>query len=110
MVDIAAIQGAVTGLKEAVNVAKALKELSTSAEISGKISELYNKVLAAQADAATAQTEQLTLIQRIRDLEEEIACIKAWEETKKRYSLIKPWDWAFTYALKKQSDTTEPPH
>lgn len=42
------------------------------------------------------------MIQRIRDLEEDVARIKAWEEEKKRYQLVNPWQGAasLVYALK----------
>jgi hypothetical protein len=60
--------------------------------------------------ALGAHAEQFTMVQRIRDLEQEIARIKAWEAEKQRYQLIAPWPGCFVYALKETSKGTEPPH
>ena len=46
----------------------------------------------------------------MRDLEKEIARVKAWDEQKQRYELISPWQGAVTYALKKARSNSEPPH
>jgi len=52
------------------------------------------------------------MIQRVHDLEEEIARVRAWEEQKKRYKLVNPWEGAISvvYALKESCKGTEPPH
>jgi hypothetical protein len=50
------------------------------------------------------------MIQRIRDLEEEVRRVKAWEETKQRYELNQPTAGTFVYALKVQGRSAEPAH
>jgi hypothetical protein len=50
------------------------------------------------------------MIHEISRLKEELARVKAWDETKKRYQLISPTPGSFVYALKEESKGTEPPH
>lgn len=112
MVDMATIQGAISSLQTAGNIAKSLFELKSMAEVQVKVMDLNSAILSAQQSALTAQSEQFTMIQRIRDLEEEIARVKAWEEQKQRYKLVHPWEGAtmVVYALKESSKGTEAAH
>jgi len=84
--------------------------LNRSRDVQGKVIELQSIILSAQSSALAAKSEQSAMIQRISDLEKEIARVKAWEETKQRYELHQPVRGTFVYALKDQSDATEPPH
>ena len=110
MPDLALIQGAITGLKTAAEIAKSFLELKSIAEIQGKVIELQSAILAAQSSALAAQSDQSSMVQRIRELEEEIRRVKAWEETRQRYQLTSLWNGAFAYALKEQSKGSDPPH
>jgi len=112
MVDLAIFQGAVLSLKTASDIAKGFLNLHSMAEVQGKVIDLQEAILSAQSSALAAQSEQSTMVQRVRDLEEEIARIKAWEEEKKRYQLVNPWPGnpAVMYALKESCKGTEPPH
>lgn len=104
------IQSAISSLKTAANIANGFLKLKSIADIQGKVIELQSSILAAQSSALAAQSEQATMIQRIGDLETEIARIKAWEETKQRYELYEPTVGTFVYALKVQGKGTEPTH
>jgi hypothetical protein len=106
------LQSAVLSLKAASDIAKGFIYLKSLAEVQGKVIELQDVILSAQTSALTAQSEQFSMIQRIRDLEEDIARIKAWEEEKKHYQLVNPWQGAasLVYALKESCKETEPPH
>jgi len=108
--DMTLIQGAVMSLKAAGDIAKGLLHLQSLAEVQTKVIELQSAILAAQSGALAAQSQQSTMIQRVRDLEEEIAHVKAWEEQKQRYQLIEPWNGCFVYALKELCKGTEIPH
>lgn len=108
--DYGMIQGAVTSLKVAADIAVALGNIKTMAEVQAKAIELQQVILSAQSSALTAQSEQFTLLQEIRDLKEEVARVKAWDEQKHRYSLASPWQGAITYALKRERSNSEPPH
>jgi len=106
------LQNAVLSLKTASEIAKGFLHLQSMAEVQGKVIDLQSAILSAQSDALAAQSEQSSMIQRVRDLEEEIARIKAWEEEKKRYQMVNPWQGAtfLVYALKESRKGTEPPH
>ncbi len=110
MVDIMTFQGVITGLKTAGEIAKGLLHLHSLTEVQTKVIDLQSAILAAQSSALAAQSEQSSMVQRIRDLEEEITRMKAWEETKQRYQLISPWNGCHVYALKESSKGPEPPH
>jgi len=87
-----------------------LNKLSTMAELHGKAVELQQIILAAQSSALSAQSEQFSLIERIRQLEKEIADVKAWETTKERYDLEEVASGIFTYVLKPGVEPPEPSH
>src|SRR5713226_3130242 len=110
MVDMTLIGGAITGLKTAADIAVGLSKLHTMAEVQAKAIELNQIILAAQSGAMAAQSDQFSMLQRIRDLEEEIARVKAWEETKQRYQLHEPTTGTFVYAIKEESKGTDPTH
>jgi len=108
--DITLIQSTISGLKLAGDIAKSLYELKSTSDIQGKVIELQRTILSAQSSALSANAEQSAMIEKIRALKEEITSIKKWEEEKKRYALVNPWSGFVTYALKKESSNSEPPH
>ena len=112
MVDIMTLQNAVLSLKTASDIAKSFLHLRSLADVQGKVIDLQEAILSAQSSALAAQSEQFAMVQRVRDLEEEIARIKAWEEEKKRYQMMHPWQGAtlLVYALKESCKGAEPPH
>ncbi len=110
MVDLALFQGAVTGLKTAADIAIGISKLKTMTEVTAKAIELQQVILSAQSDALAAQSAQFSLIERIRDLEDELTEMKAWETEKQRYKLITPWTGSLTYGLKESMKGAEPPH
>lgn len=110
MVDVMSIQGAILGLKTAADIAKGFLQLQSMAEVQGKVIDLQSSILAAQSSALAAQSEQSLMIQQVRDLEEEVARVKAWEGEKQRYQLVAPWPGYFVYALRESCKGTEPPH
>ena len=97
-------------LRAATDIAIGLGKLHTMAEVNAKAIELQGAILSLQSDAFAAQAQQSSMIQRIRDLEEEIRQVKAWEETKQRYSLYEPIPGSFVYASKENSGSPEPSH
>lgn len=110
MVDMLMLQGAVSGLKMAGDIAHGFLKLKSMSEVQGLTIELQSTILAAQTSALAAQSEQSSMIQRIGELEKEIARIEAWEEEKQRYQLVAAWPGCFLYALKESSKGTEPAH
>lgn len=111
MVDVMSIHSAILGLKTAADMAKGFLQLQSMAEVQGKVIDLQSAILAAQSSALAAQSEQSSMIQQVRELEEEIARIKAWEAEKQRYKLVAILDGTATaYALKESCKGTDPPH
>ena len=109
--DLTLIQGTISGLKVAGDIAQGLLKLHTMAEVQGKVIELQSTILSAQSSALSANADQAAMINTIRGLKEEIACVKAWEAQKQRYQLEAIWEkTALVYALKKSMSSGEPPH
>jgi hypothetical protein len=108
--DISLIQGTISSLKLARDITKSLLELKTLSEVQAKVIELQSAILSAQDNAFEANAHQTAMIEEIRNLKEEIARVKAWEEEKQRYKLINPFLGTVLYALKKECSASEPPH
>ncbi len=87
-----------------------IKDLAVSVEIKAKVTELYDVILSGQQSALESNIKQQALLDTIGQLKEEIARVKAWEETKKRYSLYEPTAGTFVYVIKEESKGEEPSH
>ena len=79
MVDMAAIAGAATSLKTAIDISKIALGLRDESLIRTKVLEMQGEISSALASAIAAQTDQLAILQRISDLEKEITQLKAWD-------------------------------
>ena len=109
--DMAMIQGTISGLKVAGDIAKGLLELKSISDVQGKVIELQSAILSAQSSALAANADQAAMVDEVRQLKEEVARVKAWEAQKQRYQLEAIWESAaLVYALKKSMSGTEPPH
>lgn len=110
MVDMAMISGTMSALKTAGDIAKLIIASHDSNVIQEKAIELQAQIFTAQQNALTAQSDQFTLLQRIRELEEQIANLKAWDAEKQRYELKRLPSGALVYTLKAEISGTEPAH
>lgn len=90
-------------LKTAFDMTKALKDISDAVVRNGAVIELQEKILAAR-EAQTA------LLERISDLEKEVAGFEAWDAQKKRYELKDFGGNTFAYELKQSEARGEPIH
>lgn len=108
--DLGSIQAAIGGLQAAGNIAKSLVDLRDISMLQSKTVELQSAILAAQSSALTAQSEQFGLIDRIRNLEEEVRRMEAWETKRHRYELKEITAGTFAYALKEGVQPPEPFH
>lgn len=108
--DMTLIQGTITSLKFAGDIAKGLLELKSLTDVQGKVIELQSAILSAQSNALSANADQSAMVDEIRTLKEEIASVKAWESQKQRYKLSTPWGGGVAYALKEAMANGEPPH
>jgi ribosomal protein L29 len=87
MVDMTMISGTMTALKSASDLAKLMISSHDAGVIRQKAIELQTQILAAQSNALAAQPDQFTALERIRELEKQIADLKTWDTEKKRYEL-----------------------
>lgn len=110
MVDLTLIQGAVSSLKTAGDIAKGFLQLKSLAELQGRVIELQSAILSAQTNALAAQSDQFAMLEEMRALKAEIAQVKAWEAYKQRYQLVSPFQGTAVYALRKSMSDGEPPH
>ena len=110
--DMTLIQGTISGLKTASDIAKSFLELKSIADVQGKVIELQSAILSAQSSALSANADQAAMVEEIRTLKKEITDIKAWEEQKQRYKLVNPWEGAISvvYSLKESRKNSEPAH
>ena len=107
--DLTAISSAATGFKVAVDMAKGLQALNTSTEVRLKTSELLDAVLEARFKLLDASDTQSALLERIKDLEQQIAGFEDWNREKERYHLQAIDRGAFAYMHKNAMDQSEPP-
>lgn len=110
MPDLASIASAATGLQAAGQIVKSMVGLKVSSEVQTKVIELQSIIMAAQGDALAAQSDQFALLERIRNLEAEIAKARAWEAEKERYHLQEFPSGALAYVLKPDAANGEPSH
>lgn len=108
--DMTSIQAAATSLNAAVNIANGLLQLKISSEVQTKIGELNAKILSAQTSALAANVDQFALLERVRELEEEVRRAKAWEAEKEKYELCRHEPGIHTRRLKANASGGEIPH
>lgn len=72
--------------------------------------KLQAEILAAQRGALTAQTNEATLLERIRELEKEITRFETWENEKSRYEMKALRRDTFVMMLKPDARGSQPPH
>jgi hypothetical protein len=110
MVDMSAIAGFATSVRAAVEITKAMKDLSDANLLQTKTFELTREIMAAQSYAMEAVAAQSTLLERIRHLEEEKAKLETWNTEKQRYELKDLYRGFFAYILKPGMENGEDQH
>jgi hypothetical protein len=110
MPDLIAISQGINAAKAAIEIAKTMVGLRDSGKLLENSIDLNQKILSVQAALYEAQSEQATLVRTIRELEEEIANMKAWDAEKERYELKEVAARTFAYALKPDASGSEPSH
>jgi hypothetical protein len=108
--DVGTISAAVTSLRVASDIAKGLISLHTMTEVQSKAIELNQAIIDAQHRIFEANASQTALIDRIRELEGQVARMKDWDAQKQRYKLKHPQNGGLVYALQKAMSNSEPPH
>jgi hypothetical protein len=110
MPDMSLIAGAVSSLKLAQDMTKALVSIRDFSKLNETVIELQRVIVAAQSDALAAQSDQFSMLERVRDLETEITRLKAWDAEKQKYELKDIGEGAFVYVRKEDAEPHEPPH
>ncbi len=109
--DLSAIQSAVTSLKAATEIAKTLLDAKVASEVQSKVIEIQSALLSAQTAAREATASQLELLDKNRELKEQLRVLNDWGNQTSRYTLVSPWrNGAQVYALVKETAEGEPPH
>ena len=104
------IAGAISSIKAAKDIAEAMVSARDTATFQEKRIELNSKILDAQGSMLAAQDESAALVQRVGQLEQEIARLKAWDTEKQRYELKRWGHGALAYVLKESEARGEPIH
>ncbi|HEX9789848.1 MAG TPA: hypothetical protein VGA60_04220 [Kiloniellales bacterium] len=89
--------------KSMLDTAKGLKGINDAAIRNAAVIELQEKIL-------TAQEQQMALVERVGELEKEVARSKTWGTEKQRYSLTQCAPGAFAYVVKRSEARGEPGH
>jgi hypothetical protein len=87
MPDMLAIAQALNALKAAKDIAETMIGLRDSAAFQGKLIEFQSKIIDANNAAFAAQEERSALLERIYELEKQVADFEAWEREKEKYEL-----------------------
>jgi hypothetical protein len=109
--ELSAFQAAAGSLKAAAELAQVLIGLKVSAEVREKAIELQGQISSALTSAISAQTSQMELLERVRDLESQLKGFEDWEAEKERYALAQTSMAGVVRMLKKSAmQPGEPPH
>ncbi|HXL68809.1 MAG TPA: hypothetical protein VN930_08625 [Xanthobacteraceae bacterium] len=94
-----------SALKTAFDLAKGLKDIDDAARRNAAVIELQEKIL-------VAREAQSALLDRVGELEKEVASFETWNAEKQRYQLkqLARGGAALAYALKPDAQPSEPFH
>lgn len=111
MIPLEILTAAVGSFQAIAGMLSALSKSKLSPEAKSLVADLQSEVISAQASAINAQTDQFTLLERVRNLESELKRHEAWEVDKARYELKTVGDQGIlVYALKESEGASQPPH
>ena len=107
---IAEIVTGLSGIKTALDILKGIKKTQASGSILAEIADLQSALIDVQQGIMAANQTHTADIDRIRELEQKVADLKAWDGEKARYELKNVWQGTMVYALKPDNRGGEPPH
>ena len=87
VIDYGQMAALATSLRSASEIAKMMVGIRDAAVIQAKVIELQGIIMTAQASALATQSDQLTLLERIRQLQKEVTEMEQWEAEKNKYRL-----------------------
>jgi hypothetical protein len=100
----------IQALRTAFNLAKEAKELTDTTAIRAKVIEMQTLIMEAQSNAIDAREAHSHLVAQIRDLEQEIHRLKAWDNEKQKYELQSINGGSVAYALRADIADRGAPH
>ena len=100
---VAEVFAGLNAFKTLFDTARSLKDMNDAVVRSAAVIELQEQILSARA-------QQIELIERVRELEREVAQFKTWETEKRRYKLKDFGENTFAYELKPEAANDEPEH
>jgi hypothetical protein len=101
---------AITSLRSALDIAKAMVSLRDAETVRAKSIELQGIILKALNESIEAREAYAAQIDRVRALETEVADLKKWDAEKERYELKTVGIGAVAYMLKPEARGSEAPH
>jgi hypothetical protein len=100
---VAEVFAGIGAFKTLFDTARSLRDMNDAVVRSAAVIELQEQILSARA-------QQIELIERVRELEREVAQFKTWETEKQRYKLKDFGQHTFAYELKPETANDEPEH
>ncbi|MFZ1905203.1 MAG: hypothetical protein WAU56_07410 [Steroidobacteraceae bacterium] len=110
MPDVTTIAAALTSFDALKNIAKAMMSLHDTQAFQLKVIEFNEAIIDAQTKIFSVNEERAALIERVRELEESVTNLEAWEAEKQRYELKSVARDSFAYVLKAEAQGAEPTH
>jgi hypothetical protein len=109
-IDIGSIAAVTTSLQTLTDMTKAFIGVRDAVITQDKVLQLQQAIMSAHSAALSAQTEQYTLLECVRELEKQISDIEAWDEEKVRYELKEVSSGAYAYVPRQDEASREPFH
>lgn len=110
MPDVTSIAAALSSFNTLKNIAQAMVNLHDAQALQLKIIEFNGQLIDAQTKIFAVNEERTSLVERVGELEKQLAELKAWDAEKQRYELKEIAPGSFAYALKPTEQNAEPPH
>ena len=106
----AEINAAVQSAKALFEIVKANKGIAEYNEIVAAVSEVNTKLMSATGVALASQEKQMSLSNRVSELEKEIMELENWNHEAKRYQLTALCPDVTVFSLKPGMENSEPQH
>lgn len=111
MSGIVGVASAMSALKALKDIAESMVSVRDAKAFNAKLIEFQARIIDAQDSVFAAQEERTALVDRVRELEKQIADAEAWTAEKQRYELKQLSELGtFAYVLKEEAAGGEPLH
>lgn len=104
------VAAAFTSAKTAGDIAKSLITLRDEDMVRGRVMDLTGTLMELQQQMMQGQLEQMALIKKVAELEENLHKVSSKQNVLNRYELLGVGPAKVVYALKKEFQETEPAH